>query len=185
MVERSESVPQARTNKIPMFMLDGLGGVDVFRRWIRLCNRRWRAVSPIVGRLTYGLASPEVRLIEVAVAIEYWVAAHRRQTTWAKKGNAPTPAEALARHVGTPFSDWVGDLSAWSAKFTEYYNKLKHEPDFKYSPQEVGMLAISGEALLTAALLNRVAGSKQPSRTIFVDYEFGRLGETIRTWWRP
>lgn len=157
--------PKSMT-EFPMFYLAHIKGAVGLRNWIRLDRQHSRATGPVTKRYRFGTASAEVRLIEVAVGIEYWTAANRRTTQWAtRRGNEPLPA-ALGRYVGPAFAEFVGDLDIWARKFWKMYNSLKHVPNYEYDIYEVFALANSGALLLQGALLNRVALNKQLMKAI-------------------
>lgn len=66
---------RADVAKYPVMTLGDVGGVDALRRWVVLSNTHHRAVLPVVNAVRLSGASPEVRVLEIAAAIEYWVAA--------------------------------------------------------------------------------------------------------------
>lgn len=141
-------VPVAKRNERPLFRLADLGGLDAFARWIRLCKKHPRAVSPIVNLHRRGTGTDDVRLLELASAIEYWVAAHRRRSGWTHLG--ANFAEAVALHVGDAFAAWTGDSSSWAARFWNNYTKLKHDPSFVPDGLEVKVLQEGAYLLLLA-----------------------------------
>jgi hypothetical protein len=98
--------------KMPFVQLPTLGGVPALSRWIRLTEQHPRAVAPIENRWRAGRATPELQLVECAVAIEYWVAAHRRQAAWARDGKFHPLI--IAKHVAREFEDLVGDRQTWA-----------------------------------------------------------------------
>ncbi|NJP99045.1 ApeA N-terminal domain 1-containing protein [Streptomyces zingiberis] len=167
------TTPKSMT-EIPLFSLGDLGGVDALRRWIKIYESHPRAVRPFVSRYRLGATSPEVQLMEVAAGMEYWVASHRRTTSWAKNKRIPL---AIAERVGSPFGDWIGDLEKWDTAFWETYNAIKHEANYKPDRYMVSVMAQSGSLLLTAAILNRVAGNKGVSKRIFRSHRTRALGE--------
>ncbi len=172
---------QADRRSFPMFTIEEIGGIDGVVRWIRLCKSHPRAVSPIINRLRQDRRSPEVQTLELAAAIEYWVAYNRGQgRAWAKKNKEDTPVAALARYVGPAFADWITDPAKWAACFWGHYNGLKHDPRFQYSRHDLSLLSEVAHQLMVAALLNRVACTKQPARSIFDDYRNARLGQDLR-----
>ncbi|MFI6757985.1 HEPN domain-containing protein [Micromonospora sp. NPDC050417] len=165
---------------LPYFHCADIGGLAGLARWTSLCYRHLRAVRPIVERYRQGKASPPLRLMEVAAGIEYWVAAHRPSTQWARRmcprrGHRCGYAWTLATHVGSPFAEWIGDVDTWAQEFWSTYNKLKHEPGYDVDERKCSLLAESALLLLAAALLNRVATNKTPSKRIF-------QGSAHRTW---
>ncbi len=168
----------ADRGKPPMFSLSDIGGAVGVRRWMKLYDRFPRSVAPVSNYIRYGSPSPEVRLLEVATAIEQWVATHRRSTQWASR--RANFAAALAHHVGMPFTDWAGPADLWATQFWDSYNDLKHLRGNGPSDREAFLAAETGYRLLVAALLDRVAGSKQPSRRMLSDYRLREIGKTMR-----
>lgn len=164
--------------KYPIMDLNDLGGVDALRRWARLSTEHPRAVTPVVSAIRLAGTAPEVRVLEAAAAIEYWVAAHRRDAAWPRAGG--NYWEALALHVGKPFADWCGDVERWATLLQNHYNGLKHDPSFAFNARDLEILDRSARALLTAALLSRVARSKLPAHRIFSDYRLEALGRAVR-----
>lgn len=153
--------------EFPTFYLGHLGGVRGLRNWIRLDQKYPRATGPVTSRYRYGTNGVEVRLIEIALGIEYWTAANRRTAAWTRpKTKGASLPKALARYVGPAFAEFVGDLDTWSDKFWATYNGLKHAPNFEYDPSDVLALGDSGALLLEGALLNRIAGNKKVMRAI-------------------
>ena len=73
----------------------------------------------------------------------------------------------LSAHVGSAFAEWIGDPEAWSTELWDTYNRIKHAVTFEQDDWWLQDLAESARLLLTAALLNQVAVSKEPSRQIF------------------
>ena len=168
-------VPVAAKNARPWVRLADLGGDEAFPRWIRLCKSHPRAVGPIINLYRRGESSDDVRLLEIASAMEYWVAAHRRRSGWTRQGD--NHAEAVARHIGRAFADWSGNASLWAAKFWDTYNKLKHDPSFAPDPFEVYVLQKSGYLVLLAEVLNRLGRSKRPGQHLFANYQHDQLKE--------
>jgi hypothetical protein len=166
----------AALNARPSFHLSHLGGVEALARWVRLSERHPRAVSPVVNRFRRGPTNDEIRLLELAAAIEYWVAAHRRRGAWTRRG--ANFAEALGHHVGSAFTAWVGDVRKWAEKLWFYYNSLKHDPSYVPDPFAVRTLQESAGLALMSELLNRVAGNKKPARRIFSDYR----NQQVKSW---
>lgn len=171
-------VRAAATNERPLFHLADIGGVNGLARWMRLCIKHPRAVSAIVSPYRRGIGSNEVRLLELAAAIEYWVAAHRRRGRWTRSGS--NQAEAVAKHVGPAFTKWVQDPTKWAKVFWDHYNGLKHEPTFNPDSHTVAVLQESAELLLTVELLCRVAGTKRPARQILTNYRHENLGGEVQ-----
>jgi hypothetical protein len=169
-------------NEFPAFNLSHIGGMKGIRAWIRLDNDHPRATGPLVNTYRYGRSGVEMRLMEVALGIEYWTKANNR-LKWAKPakigGRTEKLPNALARKVGRPFADFVGNPNIWSELFWDTYNSLKHAPNFQYDIDSIYYLGESGALLLEAALLNRVAGNSMPARAIFASHRNYRIGEQI------
>ncbi|MFC6080164.1 ApeA N-terminal domain 1-containing protein [Sphaerisporangium aureirubrum] len=163
-------------NENPLFSLSALGGIAGLTRWIRLCDEHPRAINPVINRYRYGPTTAETTLLDIASAIEYWVKCNR-PAAWA---NAMY-AQALAGRVGNHFTKWVGDPEKWGRDFWRTYNKLKHEITYAVDPHSVSDLAQSGRLLLAAALLDRAACSKAPSRQLFNTHRTDRLGRRLRS----
>lgn len=165
-IPKGSQKPKSMT-EFPMFYLAHIKGAVGLRNWIRLDRKYPRATGPVTKRYRFGTTGAEVRLIEVALGLEYWTAAHRRSAQWTKpkRPKEPLPA-ALGRYVGPAFADFVGDLDVWSKKFWETYTSLKHVPNYEYDVYDVVALANSGALLLQGALLNRVAGNKQVMKAL-------------------
>lgn len=149
---------RVRSDGIPLFDLADLGGIDSVARWVRLNREHPRATAPLVRWIRYGTINPELHLLEVASAIEYWVASHRRSARWASKSRKnPNPPTAAARHLGPAFEDVFGDPRAWGKSVWDAYNDLKHNPHTAMSPARVQVLADSAQLVLLSLLLNRVS----------------------------
>lgn len=166
-------VPVAAKNERALFRLDDLGGLDAFARWIRLCKKHPRAVSPIVNLFRRGAATDDVRLLELAAAMEYWVARHRRSSSWTSAG--ANHAEAIALHVGAPFDRWTGDSRQWAERFWFNYTQLKHDPSFVADGLEIKVLQEAAYLLLVAELLNRIAQSQRFGANIFGEHSHWQL----------
>ncbi|MFC3736967.1 ApeA N-terminal domain 1-containing protein [Paractinoplanes deccanensis] len=166
----------AKSRDFPLLRLEDIGGLPALRRWIVLCDNHLRAVRPIIEPYRQGRASAPLRLLEIAAAMEYWVAAHRRRRVkWVKEKCCKKGSQGcgwswpIARHVGGHFDRWVGDSREWSHRFWSAYNKLKHEPEYVANEVELGILADSASMLLSVALLCRISGNKEPARKLFAD----------------
>lgn len=184
-VPRSVSRPESMT-EFPLFHLQNIGGVRGVRNWIRLDQDYPRATGPITNVYRYGASGSEVRLIEIALGLEYWTKVHNELgRAWAKprkltkKTFEPLPM-SIGRHVGPDFAEFVGDLGEWSQLFWDTYNSLKHAPNFEYDPNEVGLLGDSGALLLLGALLNRVAGNKIPMKVLCESHRTHMIGYNMR-----
>ncbi|MFE5718368.1 ApeA N-terminal domain 1-containing protein [Streptomyces erythrochromogenes] len=165
--------PKSMT-ELPLFSLADIGGLDGLRRWLAIYESHPRAVRPFVARYRLGVASPEVRLMEVAAGMEYWVASHRRTTKWAKEKFIPL---VVAKRVGPSFGEWVQDPEKWANAFWGTYNSIKHEAKYVPDRHQVSVMAESGSLLLAAAIANRVSGGRSVARKIFQSYRIKSLGE--------
>ena len=167
-------------NEFPLFQLGTIGGVAGLARWIRLNTDHPRAARPVVAQYRHGAGSAPLILMEVAAAVEYWVKANR-PSAWAVSAVKNRQwVQALTGRCGAAFSSWTGDPDAWAKAFWNAYNRLKHEPNYAPDPIELLDLAESGRYLLGAVILNRVAGSKAPSRGLFRHYRLDGLGGRLR-----
>jgi hypothetical protein len=143
-------------------------------------NKRIPVAGPLAKIYRFGNSlAIETRLIEVAVALDYWICSHRRTTKWAQVKKADNPY-SLAKYVGPAFGEFVGDITKWSKLFQLAYNELKHNPRFKYGIEEIYAVARSGEILLLCALMNQTAGNKQITRKICESHRTYGVGERIR-----
>lgn len=158
-----------------------LGGVDGISRWTHLCTNFRSAVSAVTSPYREGPEGIEASVQRLGAAIERYVGTHRRTTTWAAKATAATPELALARRAGGPaFKVWVGDPSRWAAEFHKQYVASKHHTPTSVDPAVAAWLARSGRWLLVAALLDRMALTKVPSKGIFGPGELSGLGAEVR-----
>lgn len=182
-------VPPAHSDKAtkknesnPLFTLADLGGPSGLRRWLKLRDQFPDAAVVVAAGHRHGGSRQPGRLMEVAAAIEFYVNSNRRLgAVWARKASAPNHAEALARRVGVPFSSLVGDHVVWAERFRGTYNGVKHDPSFLRDPEELQLLAWSGQVLLLTALLDRAAGTKSPSRRILQDYRLQGGAKKLRS----
>ena len=171
-------VPQLNKPPWPLVEFDDIGGVAGLARWIDLCETHPRVVAPITSRWRSGLGSAQLQLLECAIALEYWTAAHRRQTRWSKRGD--NFAAAVALHVGSGFEQLVGDIELWAQRFWQLYNNLKHDPTHVLSNKGTAILAESGYILLLSALLDRISGSKAPSRRLCGSNRLSQLRDALQ-----
>ena len=172
--------PPKSMTEFPTFSLSDINGVTGVDAWIRLEQAHPRAAGPLAKVYRFGDSlAIETRLIEIAVALEYWITSHRRTTKWAqvKKGDNPY---SLAKHVGPAFNEFVGDITKWSKLFRSAYNELKHNPRFKYGIEELYTLTRSGEILLQCALMNQIARNKRLTRTICESHRVYGMRDRIR-----
>lgn len=168
----------------PLFTLADIGGAQGVRRWLKLCHDFPDAASAVSSVYRRGGYAIGLRLQEVAAAVEDYVSAMRRgrSVKWAAKSAVnKTHAASLARRVGTPFEELVGDIDTWADRFQQAYNGTKHNTGYQKDPDELRLMAWSGDLLLAAALLNRAAGGKTPSRRILRHHRIRPGGESLRT----
>jgi hypothetical protein len=172
--------------KFPLFHLRHIGGVKGLRNWIRLTHKFPRATGPVANKYRYGTSGVEVRLLEIALGLEYWTKVHNELgRAWAqprrltRRQYEPLPM-SVGRHVGPAFADFVGDLAKWSDLFWNTYNHLKHVPSFDYSPNDVRILGDTGALLLLGELLNRVAGNKRPMEMLCRNLRTEDLKQNVR-----
>lgn len=155
------------SQEFPYFGIDDIGGVEGVARWVDLVLSHRRAVAPLVRHVLVPNQTPESRLLSTAAAMEAWVAAHRRTHAWAAKVKGQHLPAALIRTIDAEWHSWVGDSDRWIEKFWSSYQHLKHQPQDDLDPYIVHVLELSGRWLLTAALLDHVAGSNGPSKQLF------------------
>lgn len=171
-------VPRLGRNPLALVSFEDLGGGVAAARWVRLAQRHPRAMAPIHNRWRRGMGAREQNLIDVAVALEYWVAVHRRTTEWAR-ADSLKPWVA-AKRVGAHFETFVGDSRQWADRFWKTYNDLKHDPGKQFDPDEIELLAETAYVLLLCLMLDRVALTKAPSRSICSSYRLDALGTALR-----
>jgi hypothetical protein len=172
---RSPAVSERRPKDLPLFSLQALGGIAGLARWLRLVSDYPRAAQPVVARYRFGSISPSVAVLELAAAMEYWVRANR-PAKWAQTAIG----EAIAVKAGSAFRDWIGNPISWAKTFWRTYNLLKHEPSYQPDPHEVHDLAESARYAQAAVLLNRAAGTRAVSRSVFRHHQLNALGERLR-----
>lgn len=186
LMEPWPAVSEASGRNTPLLTLKTMSGVEGVARWCRLGAQHPRAFSPVIDQYHSGRTSAPVALRDVAAGIEYWVACHRRSAAWAEKKAAAkgeparSSATNLAEHVGKSFHSWVGDSARWAEAFWKANNGLKHDPAYAVDFDDLSDLAESGRLLLGAAILNRAARTKAPSRRIFGHHTLDGLGGRIR-----
>ncbi|MDT5113015.1 MAG: hypothetical protein QOE20_4905 [Mycobacterium sp.] len=180
-ISRLMTVPSGGTRpksmtEFPIFNFSNIGGIRGVDGWIELDRNFPRATGPLAKIYRFGnLLAIETRLIEIAVAIEYWVGIHRRRAAWASKSNGHY-TQALAKFVGPAFDEFVGGAKKWSDLFRSTYNDLKHNPSFSYASDDIDTLARSGEILLQSALLNRISRNKQMTEVICGSHRTHNIG---------
>lgn len=180
--EREPHLQVPRPRSDPLFGLATVGGVSGLSRWVRLCQKHHRAVAPTVQHLRSGPPTATSLIREVAAAIEYWAKINRRKS-WFVAGDFT--GTMISRAGSAAWQDWCGNNEEWKKAFWDSYNLLKHSPNYNWDDQEVADLALSGRLLLTLALLNHVAGSHAPSRTLLRNHEFSDLGRRLRNRYKP
>ncbi|MGX1975016.1 ApeA N-terminal domain 1-containing protein [Streptomyces kronopolitis] len=178
-MQASTGVPAREPmNRIPLFELDDIGGIPGLARWVKFCETVPRVHRALTLRYRVGAAGVEARFLEVAAAIEYWVASQDRGgVKWSQEKRRPL---ALAKLVGKAFSDWVGDAEEWDDVFAGTYNAVKHDPAFVPDPYAISYLAESGWILLLSATLNRISANKAPGRIVIGNHRYSGLGGEIR-----
>lgn len=167
------TVPRSM-NEFPAFGLHTIGGIDGLRRWCQLSARHPRATGPLSAPLRFGSGYVETRLLEVAAGIEYWCKAHP-SARWAMKPSGGSWALVLARRLGEPFAQLVGDPAAWAADFNQMYNRLKHRAGETYEGPHVRELADAGALLLLASLLNRARGDSAAGAELLNSHRYEHL----------
>ncbi len=173
--------PKSLTDR-PLFLLENIGGVEALDRWVRMTNDHIRLVKPIVNQLRLGFASPELRLMELAAAMEYWCAANRRKPgyEWTAVARERTPSIAIARHLGEPVAKWIGDGDVWGDLFWRRYNQLKHEPTYIVDEGEIDLLAKVGFRLLVAEVLRELSGSAAVVSMYLSSAKISNLGWAVK-----
>ncbi len=180
---RAMHIPKAALlpkDRLPLHVsLADLGGAAGIARWSNLRRQHPVVVDTVTAPYRSGPDTVETAIIRMGAAIELWVAFHSgKKVAWAKAGKGY--AEALARRVGDPFEKWVGSSEKWAAEFRRYYNGSKHHTPMAKDPATLRALAVTGRWLLVCALLDRVAGTKVPSRTILGSPRLSYAGATMR-----
>ena len=84
--------------------------------------------------------------------------------------------------MGREFGDFVGNPQRWARLLWNRYEALKHRPTLSYDAHELHLLAESARVLLTCALINRVAGTKAPTRALCRATQNHNLGYDVREW---
>lgn len=175
----------------PIFSLHSLGGITGVKRWINLDRNHPRATGPLVNKYRLGATGVEIRLIEIAAAMEYWTKVHRGLgRSWAQEipknsgsrrvAYKPLPV-SMAMKAGPAFAEFVGgDIDKWCDAFWSTYNWLKHAPNYQYDTSAVRLLAESGEVLLLASLLARCTGNRRIVATICEDHRKHDVGYQLR-----
>ena len=171
------AAPKSMT-AMPMFSLGHIGGIRGLARLVKFCDQVPRVHRALSLGYRIGVANVEARFLEVASAIEYWVALQDQAgLQWAQEKRRPL---ALANRVGKDFTAWVGDPREWDSVFAGTYNAVKHDPKFVPDPYALNYLAGSGWLLLLSAILNRTSGTKIPGKVVMDSHRNADLGRRVR-----
>jgi len=86
------------------------------KRWAKLCQQHGRATGSLVAKCRIGTSAVESQLNDIAGGIEYWVNYHRRQKAACAEQlrKKDWHAKVLARQVGPPYEEFVGDIEKWA-----------------------------------------------------------------------
>jgi hypothetical protein len=152
---------------LPAVHLEDLGGPTAFGKWLALCRDYKRATRGVSEGLYVG-ASAEVRLLNTATAIVYWVGANKQGEEWARLQQDITDNDVnrLVMHQLPVFEDWVGDGERFSKRLWWEYNSLKHDPTHEIDYRLVSVFGHTARTMLIGSLLDRVAGSRVPSQRL-------------------
>lgn len=163
----------------PLFTLADLNGADGVSRWVRLYDKFPSALEAVATPYRVGGMTWHSYMRETAVGMERLIAASKRKGR--PKWTALKPQSyALAKRVGQPFADFVGDEEAWADLFWAAYNGGKHQANYEPDPHDLSTLAISGNLLLTAYLLRRCGMSNASLNSLFQHRVSYRLRDRIR-----
>lgn len=143
----------------PLFTLADLNGARGVSRWVRLYDEFPSALDAVVTPYRFSGMTWHSYMRDTAVGIERFIAACKKanRPAWA---NEKPQSLALAKRVGAPFADFVGDEGVWASLFWGVYNGVKHQASYDPDPRDLATLALSGNLLLTAYLLQRCGMSK-------------------------
>ncbi|MGA4896961.1 HEPN domain-containing protein [Streptomyces griseoincarnatus] len=159
-----EGAPNRRKGKgsagFPLFTLTDLNGALGVSRWVRLYDKYPSAFDAVVTPYRFNGMTWHGYMRDTAVGIERLIAQCKKESrpVWA---NEKPQSLALAKRVGAPFGEFVGDVSVWASLFWGVYNGVKHQASYDPDPRDVATLALSGNLLLTAYLLQRCGMSKE------------------------
>ncbi|MFD6530003.1 HEPN domain-containing protein [Streptomyces sp. NPDC060184] len=163
--------PKVRTNGkagkgFPLFTLADIDGAQGISRWVRLYERYPSAFDAVATPYRVGGMTWNSYFRDTAVGIERMLAARKQEgrPMWARE---KPQSYALAKRLGTPFSDFVGDEKEWAKLFWGVYNGIKHQASYDPDPRDVVTLALSGNLLLTTYLLQRCGMSKSALNRLF------------------
>ncbi|MFI8767313.1 hypothetical protein ACIGN6_20695 [Streptomyces sp. NPDC053792] len=163
----------------PLFTLSGINGAAGLSRWIRLYEEFPVPLSAVTAPYRLGRMTPSGYLTETAVGIERLIVESKKRGRPAWTGVKPQSL-ALARRVGSPFAEFVGDVDEWSNLFWNAYNGAKHQPNYSPDPRDVRALASAGNLLLTAYLLQRCGMRKAAIESLFRHRVSYRLRERVQ-----
>lgn len=167
--------------KHPLFSATQIGGVEGVARWVNLCAEHRAAVDAVVAVYREGPESASATVLRVGAAIEQYVGAHARSAKWASRKAATSFELALANHVAkAEFAVWSGDPEKWADRLHVHYLGAKHHLPRTSDPAELDLFARGARWLLLAALLDRVATTKLPSRRVFASGQNEALGRLTR-----
>ena len=117
--------------------------------------------------------------MQLYAAIEYCVAAAKRDgLKWAPRGKKP-PALALSNHASIKFKEFVGDSPQWSMKLHDMYNEIRHDPIEK-DPEEAYWFAESARILILSIALDYASQQRTALDRLLSDHRLERLGQEIR-----
>jgi hypothetical protein len=180
---RHDDQPIRRRNP-PLFRLSDLGGPTALPRWIRLTRQYPDAAEAIriQNRADTTLSS---RLVQLGAAIEHYVgqntAESRRRGSrvlWTKKGSSF--ASALAMHAGVTFAKFIDDPEKWGELFTRAYVSAKHPGNPREPDERLHFFNVSAQVLLVCILLDRAAGTRQPSTVLLSDPRLTNVAERAK-----
>ncbi|MFF9917163.1 HEPN domain-containing protein [Streptomyces globisporus] len=150
----------------PLFTLADIDGAQGISRWVRLYERYPSAFDAVATPYRFGGMTWNSYLRDTAVGMERMLAVRKQEgrPAWTKE---KPQSYALAKRLGTPFGDFVGDEKEWGKLFWGVYNGIKHQASYDPDPRDLMTLAVSGNLLLTAYLLQRCGMSKTALNRLF------------------
>ncbi|TXL87237.1 HEPN domain-containing protein [Streptomyces sp. IB2014 016-6] len=150
----------------PLFTLADLNGARGVSRWVSLYDVYPSAFDAVVTPYRFGGMTWQSYMRDTAVGMERLIAACKKKgrPAWTKE---KPQSYALARRVGSPFADFVGDERVWADLFWGVYNGIKHQASYDPDPRDLATLALSGNLLLTAYLLHRCGMPKAALHRLF------------------
>jgi hypothetical protein len=173
--------PTRRKEIHPLFRLGDLGGSTALHRWIRLTRQYPDAADAIRVQNRAGFTL-NARLVQLGAAIEHYVgqntAESRRKGSpvqWTKQG--PTFASALARRAGKSFAKFINDPDKWGELFGNAYRVAKHPGTPRETDERLRFFNASAQVLLVCILLDRAAGSRQPSTVLLSDPRLANIAQ--------